>query len=328
MLATCRRVRATYLGGRDAWSLLKAIGRWNSSMSTVHLANGHAVQFFQSQPDMPSSAPTLVLFHGLASSHHCFKHMWPHLVDKYPIVAFDLPGTAGSDVEAAGSTYTADAVHQALAEAVKIVLDNTATQSVVFVGHSLGGHSALRLTHDFLKEGRQVQGLALLASAALEPYLLMRGLDLIPVALIKKYPNVVMQIFHLLGFADTHPPQEYTYGALRAVTTLYAVLRDEAKAIATANVPTLCVSAEDDPFLTNGVWSDLCDTLHAKVVRYPNGKHNLPKSKATDVARDLNLWIDDTQCSDRPRDAVLSVRVGCRHGVLADTPSPRLSVVG
>ncbi|RLO06646.1 hypothetical protein DYB28_011927 [Aphanomyces astaci] len=295
-----RGLRLGITGGYNSWKVSGVVQRWQSSVSSVRLANGHAVQYFQSQPAQPSAAPTLVLFHGLASSHHCFKHMWPHLEGKYPIMAFDLPGTAGSDVAAAGPTYTADSVHQALVEAITSVIPTN--HPVVFVGHSLGGHSALRLASDFLKARRPVHGLVLLASAGLEPYVVMRGLDLLPVSLVAKYPRAVMRFFHLMGFADTHPAEEYSYGALRAITTRYAQLRVAASAISKANVPTLCVSAQDDPFLTDAVWTDMCVTLRANVVRYPNGAHNIPKSKAPQVARDIDTWICDNAFAARPAD--------------------------
>ncbi|EQC31207.1 hypothetical protein SDRG_11130 [Saprolegnia diclina VS20] len=268
-----------------------------SLMEHVQLMNGHSVSFHRSTPrDVPASTPTLVFFHGLGASHQTFKYIGAMLGQRYPIIAFDMPGTGQSSAAAAGPDYNAHAVDAALDEAIEALCGPTTPR--VYVGHSLGGHAALRITASHLRkyEPGVVRGLGLLATAALEPYHVMQPFVSLPPCVSSWVPTaVVAKVFHAIGFSHQHQDSDYKHGLMRLVTTDWRVLRDAASTIAAYELPCLGIAASDDQFLLFPRWRALCAAVgspdNVRVLSYPSGKHNIPKSRAADVAHDLQQWL-------------------------------------
>ena len=87
--------------------------------------------------DGPSSAPVLVLLHGLSGSMHWFDMVVPLLVDSYRIVRVDLLGH--------GSTGGPAADAPAQARMVAAVLEALDLDAVTVMGHSFGADVAVEL---------------------------------------------------------------------------------------------------------------------------------------------------------------------------------------
>ncbi|OQR81254.1 hypothetical protein ACHHYP_16602 [Achlya hypogyna] len=266
---------------------------------SVALANGHRVHFQLSTPP-PGVAPrpTLVFFHGLGASHQSFKYIGGCLGHEYPLIAFDMPGTGDSPAEVAGADYNAHSVDDALVEAIDRLLGPAAPR--VYVGHSLGGHAALRITARHLAHYNRgtVRGLVLLATAALQPYHVMQPFVSLPPAATSWVPTpIVGKVFHAIGFSSHHPDSDYKNGLLRLVTTDWGVLRASAASIARHKLPCLCISAKDDQFLLFKHWDALCAAVgtskEVRILSYDSGAHNIPKSRAVDVADDMARWLQD-----------------------------------
>lgn len=82
----------------------------------------------------------VLLIHGFAVSHYCWRHVIPGLAEAHDVIAIDLPGCGESDRPPAAS-YRYDA--PAFMETVLGVLDALGLDRVSLVGHSMGGGVAL-----------------------------------------------------------------------------------------------------------------------------------------------------------------------------------------
>ena len=82
----------------------------------------------------------VVLIHGFAVSHWCFRHIIPGLAAGNDVIAIDLPGGGESD-RPPPADYRYDA--PAYMETVLGVLDALGLEKASLVGHSMGGGVAL-----------------------------------------------------------------------------------------------------------------------------------------------------------------------------------------
>jgi len=82
----------------------------------------------------------VLLIHGFAVSHWCWRHVVPGLAAEHDVIAIDLPGCGESD-RPPPSSYRYDA--PAFMETVLGVLDALGLDRVSLVGHSMGGGVAL-----------------------------------------------------------------------------------------------------------------------------------------------------------------------------------------
>jgi (E)-2-((N-methylformamido)methylene)succinate hydrolase len=83
----------------------------------------------------------LVLVHGLAGGAGNWCEVVPEAVERYRVLAVDLPGHAGSEPLPRGATV------DDFADAVASVLDAEGITEALVAGHSFGGLVALRLAH-------------------------------------------------------------------------------------------------------------------------------------------------------------------------------------
>jgi pimeloyl-ACP methyl ester carboxylesterase len=82
----------------------------------------------------------VVLLHGFAVSHWCFRHIIPGLAEGSDVIAIDLPGSGESD-RPSPAEYRYDA--PAYMETVLGVLDALGLERASLLGHSMGGGVAL-----------------------------------------------------------------------------------------------------------------------------------------------------------------------------------------
>ena len=100
----------------------------------------------------------VLLVHGLGGSSGNWVEVLPELVERYRVIAVDLPGHAGSGPLARGATM------DDFAAATAAVLEAEGVQRAVVAGHSLGGLVALRLARS---RPELVRGLLLVAPAGI-----------------------------------------------------------------------------------------------------------------------------------------------------------------
>jgi pimeloyl-ACP methyl ester carboxylesterase len=100
----------------------------------------------------------LLLVHGLAGGSENWCELVPDLVDRYRVLAVDLPGHAGSAPLPRGS-----AVEDFAAEVAR-VLDAEGVERTLVAGHSFGGLVALRLAQ---ARPELVRGLLLVSPAGI-----------------------------------------------------------------------------------------------------------------------------------------------------------------
>jgi pimeloyl-ACP methyl ester carboxylesterase len=107
-------------------------------------------------PDF-SRGPTLLLLHGAGSNGHAWHYQYEHLGNRHSPIALDLPGHGrSSGVEALRNIEDYAAFTVAFLDALKL-------DSVVVVGHSMGGAIAMELA---LHYPNRVKALVLIATAA------------------------------------------------------------------------------------------------------------------------------------------------------------------
>ena len=100
----------------------------------------------------------LLLLHGLAGSTGNWVELLPDLVQRYRVIALDLPGHGGSGPLPRGAS-TAD-----FAAVAAAVLEAEESGPAVVAGHSFGGLVALRLAHS---RPELVRGLLLVSPAGI-----------------------------------------------------------------------------------------------------------------------------------------------------------------
>ena len=104
------------------------------------------------------SGEPLLLVHGLAGSWRNWCEVLPALVERYRVIAVDLPGHGHSEPPRRGAS-TAD-----LASSVAAVLDAEAAGGTLVAGHSLGGLVSIRLART---RPELVRGLLLISPAGI-----------------------------------------------------------------------------------------------------------------------------------------------------------------
>jgi pimeloyl-ACP methyl ester carboxylesterase len=102
--------------------------------------------------------PSLILLHGLGSSHAAWNPVVPALAERFDVLAVDLPGFGDSEPVPPGAEPTP----ATLAEAVVDLLEELGITRPHVAGNSLGGWVALELAHR-----RPIASLTLLSPAGL-----------------------------------------------------------------------------------------------------------------------------------------------------------------
>lgn len=81
--------------------------------------------------------PVLMLVHGFCGHAHWWSFLAPFFVDRFRVVAIDLPGMGDSDPPVGYDD-------ESFARAILAVIDGLALPSVTIVGHSFGGVQSIR----------------------------------------------------------------------------------------------------------------------------------------------------------------------------------------
>jgi|ERR1019366_789365 pimeloyl-ACP methyl ester carboxylesterase len=280
----------------------------------IELPGGSRIFYHRS-----GKGPPIVLLHGIAHSSQAWERIIPALVDRYEVIALDLPGCGRSDKPDTDYSLGTQAA------AVRYVLDRLHLDLVTVIGHSLGGGVAMTLAYQYPE---RVGRLGLVASAGLgrDLHLLFRVATL-PIA-----PERAMRLlFHprmrlprnLLGLALSqavgdpffHQPKRHRKefqellkgleepGAQRAfLATLRSASNYAGQSISAldrigvAEFPVLIVWGKNDRvFPVSHARRAHQELPHARVVVIENCGH-FPQLEATPAfTRALRRWLDETK---------------------------------
>lgn len=125
---------------------------------TATLADGRVINALVAGP---GGAPRIVFIHGLGGSQSTWQVVLGDLVERYRVVAIDLPGHGASDKS---DPSTADYSLEGLTTAVAGAIEQLNAGPAIIVGHSLGGALAMQLAID---RAEVVNGIVLIDSAGL-----------------------------------------------------------------------------------------------------------------------------------------------------------------
>ncbi|RLA50749.1 MAG: hypothetical protein DRQ98_12425, partial [Gammaproteobacteria bacterium] len=90
------------------------------------------------------NSQTILLIHGLGYRGMLdWEQVFPELSDTYHVLAIDLPGFGSSDKQ------QVQYAPQKYARLINWVVSQYAHDSVIVIGHSLGGAVSLRFAHDY-----------------------------------------------------------------------------------------------------------------------------------------------------------------------------------
>ncbi|KAH9081294.1 hypothetical protein LEN26_021415 [Aphanomyces euteiches] len=275
-----------------AWTMQSTRGFSNTS--SLELANGVPLHYTQYGPqDAPSS---VVLVHGAPGSHNDFKYLAPLLVNEsLNVIAFDLPGNGRTSAAAAGGTY--GLTERAMANAVVEALDGLQIQSSIILGHSFGGHTAMRIA----STAPSARGLALLTSVGLRPHNALRRSPLQFLGQYLQQPSAMRSLIVLLNkwlylysfkFPKKTPTDDFTFALQRIGSTNFQDIQSVVAQVAAKNLPTFLALAEDDAFIEPAIIHELGQALPPGVrIEYPTGGHNIQKTRVKELAPALQEWI-------------------------------------
>jgi pimeloyl-ACP methyl ester carboxylesterase len=117
--------------------------------------HGHPVSYEEAGP---STAPVVVLLHGIAGSSHTWDPVVPLLAPEFRVIAPDMLGHGAS------AKPRGDYSLGAFASGVRDLLDLIDVEHVTVVGHSLGGGVAMQFAYQFPE---RCERLGLVASGGL-----------------------------------------------------------------------------------------------------------------------------------------------------------------
>jgi pimeloyl-ACP methyl ester carboxylesterase len=235
----------------------------------------------------PREGPCVVMVHGLPGSHRDFRWLAAPLeAAGIRVIRIDMPGFGGSDPRSTRLSR--------LAEHVLAQLDRLELARVVLLGHSFGGAQALLAAS---RDPERVRGLALLASVGLRPHRALRasrglrmvGRGLSTPLLATPLMTPVRTVFRRSGFPKSTPDHEIRRSVQVAARVDFRMLGNAAAAI---RVPTCLASCADDRLIEPAIADELGAALPpGPRLRFPDGGHNLQKTRACELAEVLAPWI-------------------------------------
>ena len=233
----------------------------------------------------PRAAPALMTFHGVPGSVRDFRYLAPQLTDRVRVVRVNLPGFGGSTATRRGVRTIAGRAEPAL-----LLADHLGLREFAALGHSMGGATALHLASH---HPQRVRALVLVASIALRPH---RGMGMSPrafglLAKVMRTPGLgplllpsLRKRYRRRRFpgADEMTLRDFVLQFQAVSAGDFAAIRRD---LASPLPPTLVAYAEDDALVEAAVSRELVGALpQARVLRFPEGGHNIQKTRAPELA--------------------------------------------
>ncbi|OQR99779.1 serine protease family S33 [Thraustotheca clavata] len=284
------------------------------TQKSLSFANKQLLHYTQWGP--PTAASTVVLLHGAPGSHLDFEDLAPLLVSPTQnVIAFDLPGNGRTSADLVGglSHVSTKSVNDTVINA----LPQLSMNNFVLVGHSVGGRTTIEVAANPLIPS-QIRGIALLNPMGLRD---IRGQNLrhqnfIAIFMrfftrngtIPSFLNLYTRQVYVkqLGFSDTIPTIDFLGAFYRMTSANLKRIKQAAQMLRNKQVPVFLGVAKTDRFVDHKIGLELGSVLNAQTVKvYERGGHNIPKSQAEAVAKDLKLWIEQVGLDDAPLTIVM-----------------------
>lgn len=231
--------------------------------------------------------PVLLLVHGMPGSVRDFRWLSPLLSERFRCLRMDLAGF-GDTPAASGTGHNPADYAQMLVHG----LDAMNIESVLAVGHSVGGAIALALA---VEHPARVRALAMMAAPGQRPHRAWRRALPRPSAWILRQPLVgraLMPAAHRAFTASGFPrstPRGAIYQAFQFAGHLdFARQRDR---LARLSQPTAVVWADDDHLVEPEIPAEVAVAVpDGPRLRFPTGGHNIQKTRAAEIATLLSDW--------------------------------------
>lgn len=242
------------------------------------------------------AGPLVVALHGLPGSARDFRFLGAALGGRTRLVALDLPGFGETPL---GTLPTGSLL--ARADLVGAFLDALDAAPAVLLAHSMGGPLAMATA---VRHPERVRALALLSSAGVRPHTLVRAFPVPPWALSLALSAPGGRT--LLGRPLHAAMARAGFGRVsraQAVHTVHCVAGTSfglvERCASDLRVPTLLAWARDDRVVEPAIGEELywrCPP--GPRIAYPDGGHDLPRSRAPELADALVQWLGQLSAGD------------------------------
>jgi len=234
------------------------------------------------------------------------------------LLGMDMPGHGETKPEVAASHCARD-IAAVVEEALAAFADDNKSEEpkTLALAHSLGSEVALHLA----ATNPNISGLVLLAPAGLRNHQAMRpawgarfgGSPLVlDTPLLSDYlliPLLRLIWIRVFGFNPRTTTEEIVWGQRRAARFDWDAQARHAAAVGKLGLPVLLFFAEDDPLIESAVSEELAEGLkgppdggddgggglgggsNVTVVRFASGGHNIMKSRATEIGKEIVDWV-------------------------------------
>jgi pimeloyl-ACP methyl ester carboxylesterase len=234
------------------------------------------------------SGPALLALHGSPGNHRDFRWITPCLIDSFQVIRVDLPGMGSTPLK----THTAPDL-DGRADFVARFLDALDIRSCTLVGHSMGAAVAMVAAERFPD---RVDRLVLLAPPGLRPHRAFRKFSARRWHRIANTPVLRWLTAPLMrpAFRKAGFPRGIS-NAEMSNTLRFAAYLDFSRlesAIHGVDVPTFIAWAQDDRFIEVEIFRELSEnTPNGPRMEFPDGGHNLQKTRAIEISDSLKSWI-------------------------------------
>lgn len=236
---------------------------------------------------------TILFHHGVGARRQCWAGWMPTLIDRYRIVAFDLPGH--------GASPTAHGLlnMETMAAAVLNLADAVGAERFHLVGESVGGTVALQVA---VGHGHRLTSLTVSngahLGASIQSLENWRGLIEGPNGMPAWSDMMMKQRFYPDALSTQQSDwyrrqQAEADGATILALAEALVGTDLGEAVRTIHTPTLLLHPDSSPFIPVPVMADLQARIpNARLQVFAHARHGLPFSHAGRCAATLREFLD------------------------------------
>ena len=271
-------------------------------LNELKLSNETTIAFTR-EGDLDSDV-VIVACHGGPGSHNDFKYIAESLNETmkgkpYQFLRFDLPGY-GKSSRAKSSVASAKYYSTSVIETLNQL--GISNKRIIVIGHSLGGHIAIDMS-----KRASLTGIILLASVSCRPhralgndsgykiskFLGMNVNHFIFGGLVKSYLEFYYK--KILGFPKNACKDEIAWTQERVAYLDFNEFTSQVKSL---QCPVLFAYALDDKLLEPPIFHELANYIvsnknikNNKIIEYPDGGHNIQKTKAANLGIEIKNWI-------------------------------------